>query len=38
MLQQNRLDEAVIACRKAIELDPKNAKAHNNLGNLFWHG
>ena len=27
-------DEAIASChRKAVELDPKNANGHNNLGN-----
>jgi tetratricopeptide (TPR) repeat protein len=29
------VDEAIAACRKAITIDPKNAKAHNNLGNAL---
>jgi eukaryotic-like serine/threonine-protein kinase len=28
----NQLDEAIAACRKAIDLDPKLALTHNNLG------
>jgi tetratricopeptide (TPR) repeat protein len=27
-----QVDEAIVALRKAIELDPKNAQAHDNLG------
>jgi superkiller protein 3 len=30
--QQRKLDDAIAAFRKAVELDPKNARAHNNLG------
>jgi len=30
-----RLDEAEAACRRALALDPRNAEAHNNTGNLF---
>ena len=31
-IEQDKLDEAIAAYRKAIELDPKLAWAHNNLG------
>ena len=32
---KNQLDEAIAEYRKAIELDPKYAVAHNNLGNAL---
>jgi superkiller protein 3 len=32
---QKKLDEAVLAYRKAIELDPKDADAHSNLGKVL---
>lgn len=33
--QAKRYDEAIDAYRKAIEIDPKNAEAHYNLGLLY---
>ena len=33
--QSGRLDEAIAACRRAIELEPELAEAHNNLGNAL---
>ncbi|MDZ7830075.1 MAG: sulfotransferase [Halofilum sp. (in: g-proteobacteria)] len=30
-----RLDEAERACRRALDLDPRSAEAHNNVGNLL---
>ena len=33
--QTGRLTEALDACQKSVELDPKNAENHNNLGNVF---
>ena len=35
MSDQRKLDEAIAAYRKAIELDPKYARAHCNLGNAL---
>ncbi len=33
------LEEAIAAWKKVLELDPRNAKAHNNLGlALMWQG
>ena len=32
---KGQLDEAIACYRKAIELDPKNATAHSNLGNAL---
>ncbi|OBQ02893.1 MAG: hypothetical protein AN482_20390 [Anabaena sp. LE011-02] len=32
---QKKLDEAIIAYKKAIELDPKDATAYNNFGNAL---
>src|SRR5206468_5246811 len=32
---QGEADEAIACYRKAIELDPKNARAHLRLGNAF---
>jgi Flp pilus assembly protein TadD len=39
MEEQRRPDEAKEAYRKAIEIDPKDAAAYNNLGILLagWH-
>jgi len=34
--QIGRLNEGLIACEKAVQLEPKNAEAHNNLGNTFF--
>jgi uncharacterized protein (TIGR02466 family) len=33
--QTGRLEEALIACQKAVELVPKDAEAHSNLGNAL---
>src|SRR5882724_4240558 len=33
--RQGRVDDAVTAYRKVIELDPKNSVARNNLANLY---
>ena len=33
--RQGRIEEAVAAYRKALELDPKNATVRNNLANLY---
>src|SRR5205085_9938589 len=33
---QNRLDEAVAACRKAIDLQPDFAGAYSNLGGVLY--
>ena len=30
--RKGQVDEAIACCQKAIELDPKDASAHNNLG------
>jgi len=36
---KGHLDEAVAAWRKVLELDPRNAQAHHNLGiALLWQG
>ncbi len=36
---KGQLEAAIAAWRKVLELDPRNAKAHNNLGNaLMWQG
>jgi predicted O-linked N-acetylglucosamine transferase (SPINDLY family) len=35
LLAQGRIDEAVAACNRAIELQPDLAEAHNNLGNAL---
>ncbi len=36
---KGQLTEAIAAWKKVVELDPRNAKAHNNLGNaLMWQG
>ncbi len=32
VLRREALDETVVECRKAVERDPKDAKAHYNLG------
>ncbi len=32
---QKKFDEAIVACRKAIELDPKLASAHSNLADAL---
>ena len=32
---KGQVDEAIACYRKAIELDPKFARAHNNLGNAL---
>ena len=34
-IDKGQLDEAIACYTKAIELDPKHAKAHNNLGNAL---
>jgi Flp pilus assembly protein TadD len=33
---RGQLDEAVAELRKAIDLDPKHAKAHAMLGQALW--
>jgi hypothetical protein len=36
---KGQLEAAIAAWKKVLELDPRNAKAHNNLGNaLMWQG
>lgn len=35
LLIQNRTDEAIRAFRRALELDPENRAAHNNLGLIY---
>ena len=35
-LRLNQKEEAIAACRKAVELDPHNRKAWNNLGVACW--
>jgi tetratricopeptide (TPR) repeat protein len=36
---KGQLEAAIEAWKKVLELDPRNAKAHNNLGNaLMWQG
>ena len=36
---RGRLEAAIAAWKKVLELDPRNATAHNNLGNaLMWQG
>ncbi|MFI5097802.1 MAG: tetratricopeptide repeat protein [Candidatus Acidiferrales bacterium] len=36
---KGQLEPAIAAWKKVLELDPRNAKAHNNLGNaLMWQG
>ena len=35
MKDQGKLDEAVACYRRALELKPDYAEAHNNLGNAF---
>ena len=32
----NKLDEAIIYFKKAIEINPNFAEAHKNLGNMFY--
>ena len=34
-LENGKLDESIAHCRKALETDPKNASAHNDLGVLY---
>ena len=34
--QIGKLNEGLIACEKAVKLEPKNAEANNNLGNTFF--
>ena len=36
LAEQDRLDEAIAWYHKAIELDPKHVKAHNDLGNRLY--
>ena len=31
-----RYDEALTETQKAVELEPDNAKYHDNLGNIFY--
>lgn len=33
--KKGKVDEAIVACRKAIELDPKHASAHDILGSCL---
>src|SRR5262249_21131339 len=35
LLRQNRPDEAIPELEQAVALNPKNADAHNNLGNAY---
>lgn len=37
VLRREALDETVVECRKAIERNPKDAKAHYNLGVVLHH-
>ena len=30
--QKGRINESLIVCQKSVQLDPQDAKAHNNLG------
>src|SRR5947209_3650672 len=32
LLRRGRLDDAIIHCREALKIDPRDADAHNNLG------
>jgi Flp pilus assembly protein TadD len=34
-LENGKLDESIAHCRKALETDPENASAHNDLGVLY---
>jgi Flp pilus assembly protein TadD len=34
-LEKGKLDESIAHCRKALETDPENASAHNDLGVLY---
>jgi Flp pilus assembly protein TadD len=34
-LEKGRLEESIAHCRKALEADPENAAAHNDLGVLY---
>jgi Flp pilus assembly protein TadD len=36
-MMKGQLDEAIASCRKAVELAPKEARAHNNLGSALFH-
>jgi Flp pilus assembly protein TadD len=34
-LEKGRLEESIVHCRKALQTDPDNASAHNDLGVLY---
>ncbi len=34
-LEKGKIEESIAHCRKALEADPKNASAHNDLGVLY---
>lgn len=37
-LENGKLEESIAHCRKALETDPDNASAHNDLGVLYLNG